>query len=391
MSKVSVIIPVYNGMQYLRECLDSVCGQTLHDIEILCIDDGSTDDSYRILEEYRDRDVRIKLFQQSNQYAGVARNKGMDEAEGEYLAFWDCDDFFEKDCLERMYAKASEWKADICVCGGNQYYTDSKSLVPNPRYLVRSMLPEKESFCSKDIPDTILNFTSIPAWNKIYRSEFARQTGLRFGGIRIGEDVYFTVRALETARAIVTVPERLVNYRTAQGTSLVDHMEENASDVVEIWMKTADDLIERGCFSERSFANRSLESMLFLLQHISDWNIFQDTVSLLKQSGIARMHIIEASGYYHNPKHQLFAEHLIHDTSEQLLMYLCHANGIAARQLRVDKRLLNQRYKKRGRTIKRLEAEKKNLEDDVTALTEERDYLKNRHFWQSRHYKRQGE
>ena len=108
MTKVSVIVPVYNAQQYLETCMDSICGQTLKELEILCVDDGSTDASYEILQNYAKKDSRIKLLSQKNQYAGVARNHGMKYARGKYMAFLDADDYFECDMLEKMYERAEE-------------------------------------------------------------------------------------------------------------------------------------------------------------------------------------------------------------------------------------------------------------------------------------------
>ena len=114
MPKVSVIIPVYNTENYLRRCLDSVCSQTLSDIEIICINDCSTDNSFEILKEYSSKDRRIKLIDfKENKGAAVARNTGIDEAQGEYIGFVDSDDFIDLDFYEKLYKKAAEANADI--------------------------------------------------------------------------------------------------------------------------------------------------------------------------------------------------------------------------------------------------------------------------------------
>ena len=108
--KVSVIIPVYNTEPYLRQCLDSVVNQTLLDIEIICVDDGSTDTSPEILREYAASDSRIRIFTQPHADAGVARNLGLRHASGKYLSFLDADDFFEKDIEKkvcRLYEKGT--------------------------------------------------------------------------------------------------------------------------------------------------------------------------------------------------------------------------------------------------------------------------------------------
>ena len=106
MPKISVIVPVYNVEKYLRECLDSIVNQTLQDIEIICINDGSTDGSAVILEEYAAKDKRIKILNQENKGAGEARNAGINSAQGKYLAFIDGDDFYCTDFCEKMHNKA---------------------------------------------------------------------------------------------------------------------------------------------------------------------------------------------------------------------------------------------------------------------------------------------
>lgn len=110
MVKVSVIIPVYNAQQYLKQCLDSICQQTLHEIEIICIDDGSTDDSLRILQEYTKKESRLQILTQKNQGAGAARNCGLRAAKGLYLSFLDADDFLNLICWKKHSMKSRHIK-----------------------------------------------------------------------------------------------------------------------------------------------------------------------------------------------------------------------------------------------------------------------------------------
>ena len=121
MPKISVIIAVYNVEKYLRQCLDSVVNQTLKDIEIICIDDGSTDNSPKILERYANKDDRIKIITQQNQGQSVARNKGIEVAKGKYISFQDSDDVWLPQKLEKQITKAIETNADviIAVMSGN--------------------------------------------------------------------------------------------------------------------------------------------------------------------------------------------------------------------------------------------------------------------------------
>ena len=112
---VSIIIPVYNSEKYIRECLDSLLKQTYINFEIICIDDGSQDLSFEILKEYENRDNRIIVLSQKNQFAGIARNTGMKIARGKYLLFLDSDDFFCNDMLENLIRKAEIDNTDILI------------------------------------------------------------------------------------------------------------------------------------------------------------------------------------------------------------------------------------------------------------------------------------
>lgn len=127
--KVSVIMPVYNVENYLRQCLDSVINQTLREIEIICVDDGSSDNSLKILLEYAAKDKRITVIKQNNLYAGVARNAGIAVAKGEYLSFLDSDDFFELNMLEEAYKAIKKEKSEIVFYLYTAYDNDTQQPV----------------------------------------------------------------------------------------------------------------------------------------------------------------------------------------------------------------------------------------------------------------------
>ena len=131
--KVSVIIPVYNVEKYLEECLDSVVNQTLKEIEIICINDGSIDNSVKILEKYRDKYSNIKVINQKNLGVGRARNVGVKLAKGEYIFFLDSDDYIEVDALEKCYIEAKQHRLDVVLI-------DSKSYVKLKRMNGESMI-----------------------------------------------------------------------------------------------------------------------------------------------------------------------------------------------------------------------------------------------------------
>ena len=165
--KVSVIMAVYNAMPYLRKALDTVIGQSMRDIEIICVDDGSQDDSYQTLQEYAAKDTRITVLQhlEKTDGAAAARNMGMDQAQGEYLSFLDADDFFEPDLLEKAYGKAKEADADVAVFDGFVFHNQSGSDQAVDWILESAFLPPKDVFRPTENADGLFLMTMGAAWS----------------------------------------------------------------------------------------------------------------------------------------------------------------------------------------------------------------------------------
>ena len=168
--KVSVIIPVYNAEKYLEQMLDSVVKQTLREIEIICVNDGSTDRSSDIIRKFMKKDKRISLFEQENINAGAARNRGLKKARGQFVVFWDADDRFDRRTLELMYRKAVKTGADICVC--NVYELMNSGQIYEASYLNADIVQKKDPFSRKDIPEKIFDIASNNPWNKMYIRRF---------------------------------------------------------------------------------------------------------------------------------------------------------------------------------------------------------------------------
>ena len=213
MPKVSVIIPVYNAQNYLQQCLDSLRGQTLKEMEIICLDDGSTDNSLEILRANADCDDRIRVIHNENQGPAETRNQGMEMAQGKYLSFLDADDFFELDMLEEAFLAAEKNEADVTIFDVYDYDDRTGEIQKNGGFLVKKYLPDKEVFSAMDIPEYIYNITMGCAWNKLYRKDFIREIGLKFQNIRRVEDAFFTMTANVEAKRICCVDRRLIYYR----------------------------------------------------------------------------------------------------------------------------------------------------------------------------------
>jgi len=153
MVKVSVIIPVYNDEDYVEEALDGILNQTLKDIEVICVNDGSTDDSLRILEEIAERDDRVSVFSQENKGGGAARNYGMKFAKGKYLYFMDADDIIKENTLERTYNVAEEKSLDFLIFKAINYDEDTDKYYESEGYSMNVL--------ADFVKDDVFNFDDL--------------------------------------------------------------------------------------------------------------------------------------------------------------------------------------------------------------------------------------
>ena len=218
--KVSVIIAVYNTEKYLRECLDSVINQTLLDIEIICIDDGSTDGSLMILREYEARDKRIRVLTQPHSNAAVARNRGLEIAAGEYLSILDSDDFFEAAMLEDCVRALETQNADVVCFASKAFDMRTGEFIPLPTSFVEEYLPDKSAFSPEEINTKIFNAFLPNAWSKVFRRMFVEKNKIRFQNIPRSNDVRFTFSALAQADKIAVINHEYATYRMGSGSSL---------------------------------------------------------------------------------------------------------------------------------------------------------------------------
>lgn len=372
MTKVSVIIPVYNGEKYLRQCLDSVCMQSLKEIEIICVDDGSTDSSLQILQEYKEKDERVQVYHQENKYAGAARNLGKEHATGEYLVFWDCDDFFETDALEKMYLQAAKVQADVCVCGANKYYDDTQKVAYSASgYLNMKRVPG-EVFNRETNPDYIMNFTSAVPWNKMYRREYVENLHLDFQTIRNGNDIYFTQCAIVLAERITTVNEGLVYYRLNQADSLFGTLSKSPLIPFGAWISVAEKLTELGVFPEKSFVNKVIDSTIFLLRNNKEAESFAQTVEFLKSEGLQALHIEERdSDFYYTKWHYEFVNHLLNDTLDDFRAYLSYQTYLQLTERSAEKTQFKEQTKKLKQEVKQLKKADKEQQNQIKELKSE--------------------
>lgn len=262
--KVSVIMPVYNAGKYLEKCLESVVNQTLKEIEIICVDDGSTDNSIEILNRFAESDGRIKIIKQQNLYAGAARNNGMKHASGKYFAFWDSDDFFELSALETLYKKCEKENADICLCGAYDYDNGANKTTINETILKRRYLPNEKVFCIKTHPDYIFNVAARAPWNKIVNAEFIKKNKIEFQNLKNSNDTYFSMICMYYAERITYVTAPLVYYRINNSESITGKAYTNPYCTFEAYKKIYGEIIENGISKKalQSFYSRLYNGLI---------------------------------------------------------------------------------------------------------------------------------
>lgn len=205
MPKVSVIIPVYNAEKYIKDCIDSVINQTFNDIEIICINDASTDDSLKILKEYESNNKNLTIISQKKLGVSAARNTGIKLAKSAFILFVDSDDILNKKAIETVYHSATATNADITIFGHQNMVQDK--IIKNNINLLKNFEKDKSNM------NTLLPLTNY-VWDKLFKKEFLINNQVYFQeGIVASEDGYFILTCLSKKPEISTIPEILYTYR----------------------------------------------------------------------------------------------------------------------------------------------------------------------------------
>lgn len=222
MPKVSIIVPVYNVEKYLDRCMQSLLNQTLSDIEIIMVDDGSPDRCPQMCDEYAAKDRRVRVIHKENGGLGLARNTGLDAATGEYVAFVDSDDFTSVEAYENLFKAAEENGADIVYAGFNMQNSDgteSKCFMLDHTWEGKDIIEFLKSMIFDTKPDIDTIWMSV--WNGLYRRDLIERNNIRFFSEReyLSEDILFHTMLIPLCRKIVCIPQTFYHY-CYNGTSL---------------------------------------------------------------------------------------------------------------------------------------------------------------------------
>lgn len=251
---LSIVIPVYNSENYIQRCLESIVSQTFKNLEIIIVNDGSTDKSLEIINEFAQSDNRIRVINKTNGGVSSARNRGIREANGRYIGFIDSDDYVEREMYEKMYSLANERDVDMVICGRRMEYPGGRQvfLLPN--------LPEdkifeddlKKEYIYKEFINMDDKFSSV--FTKIYRTEVLISNDIYFDEqININEDWLFNIKAFTYAKRIAVINKPYHNY-----------MVENMSSLSRKYRSDFDTVFKR-----------KYEK---LIEYMSEWEIYNDSM-----------------------------------------------------------------------------------------------------------------
>ena len=280
--KVSVIIPVYNSNNYLGQCLDSVLLQTLQDIEVICVDDGSEDDSLLTLQGYAFLDQRMKIIQQQHLGPGAARNRGLKEASGEFVICLDSDDMFVPEMLEKMVEKAEKDSSDVVICAHCHFDNTVKQVT---QYIKFEEKYVKDAPCSpQEYGNALLVFNTPCAWNKLVRKKLLIEKGIQFDEeVCYGEDQIYSSFVLMCAKKISLINESFVFYRVNTQTQLTSRcLKDSFPEALSVLAKMYHFLKKLGL--EEIFLNPFLLRCKRLMQHtLNNPSKMRDNLGLIRK------------------------------------------------------------------------------------------------------------
>lgn len=375
--KVSVIIPVYNTEPYLRQCLDSVVNQTLRDIEIICVDDGSTDASPAILREFAEADPRITVLTQEHSNAGTARNLGLRHASGEYLSFLDADDFFEFDMLAIAYEAAKAQEAEICVFRCDLYDGSNDSYAKRDDTILVENLPDHRPFAGTELKKDLFGTFIGWAWDKLFLREYIVENKILFQEHRTSEDLLFTYFALAKAERITIMDDVFAHHRTHVKTSLEATRAASWESFYKALCALRDALRSSGLYAhfERDFVNYSLRFSLWNLYTLP-WPVQELLYYKLKLIWFYDLDVFghEKSFYFHENEYSLLQrimEEPYTDVSPELLK----------QRIAEQERLINERDQRIAGQEQRIAEQEQRIAEQEQCIAERDQRISERDQW----------
>lgn len=286
---VSIIMPVYNSEEYLNDSIESLINQKYKNIEIICVDDGSTDGSIDILYKYQEYDNRVKIIKQRNQFAGVARNNGLENALGKYVMFLDSDDIFEKNMIKNMVNKAEKHNTDIIFFGFYRF-TGSKT----KRSVMGIPYKNKKVISPLEISDNVFQIAQGVPWNKFYNKEFVLNSEIKFQNLKSNNDIFFSKMTSILANRILFDDKRYINYRVNNDSSTQGQYNVKSGNYTKAITAMYDEMIKRDMYLnfKDSFEKYTLDSFIEIIGKCTDLESFEYFINDVSKS-LEHMNIVK--------------------------------------------------------------------------------------------------
>lgn len=284
MKTISVVIPVYNVEKYLSECLDSVVNQTYKNLQIIIVDDGSTDSSGKICDEYAEKDDRITVVHQSNAGAGAAKNTGLELIDGDYFSIIDSDDYIELDMYEKMVNSLEKYNSDIAQClFRNVFVNDSF----DRKYKIKGNYP-KVLTSKKFLSELLYDWKYAIFANKVFKTSLLKN--IRFPVGRKIDDEFFTYKLVCNAKKVVNIDNILYNYRMRK-TSVM-----NENDTDRLIYDRIDCFVERYDYIRRKYPSlnkkyltKLYDSLLYYKTQVKNTEKLEKYISKIQKPKINKI------------------------------------------------------------------------------------------------------
>lgn len=297
----------------MNDCLTTILEQTLQEIEIICVNDGSTDNSLDILKEFKKKDSRIVVIDQVNQGAGAARNAGLSVAKGEYLSFLDADDFYEKNMLEESYSIAKKADADVCVFYADLFDNTTKQYKPCTWAFRTEYFSDQTVFSPKEYPnnENIFRMFNGWPWDKLFKRSFIEQHKLLYQNLRTTNDMYFVFIALAKAERIITLNKCLIHQRVDVKSSL-SRTREQSWNCFYLGLKAMyEELLRTGLYEtyKKAFLNWTVNFSLWQLNSMKG-PAYCNTYNLLRDTAFEELQVTKFSqeDFYNQTEYQKYRD-----------------------------------------------------------------------------------
>lgn len=304
--KVSIIIPCYNSEKYIHKCMDSVINQTYTNWEVIVVDDGSSDNSYKILKEYSLKNNKIKIIRQKNYGPSIARNIAMNYVNGEYIMFIDIDDYVEKNILEEFTKYAKCEGSDIITCGYYEVKSNKVTAVNN--FESYNNIDKRYFFLEK-----ILLTSGGVIWGKMYKTEIIKKNNILFDpNIRISEDQLFNIEVLLKSSTLSYSNKNLYYYNLDNNFSITKNNTFNNIDNQILIQNTLENKLKKLNFYEKNIKKLLAKRLYYNIYNFIYFYVYENIDSLNKIKEIVNK--IEISKY--------LEEIILKDTYDKMIYFL---------------------------------------------------------------------